>query len=378
MTDGRYEETFDLVGRSLTLRAAPGATVRLDCTGAAWTALHVRAGSLAPQGIEVDAAGTAVHAKDAELTLERCTLTAGGGPRSACGAATASPSAAARSAVPNRAWWWKALPAGWKTAKSVTSPGDGLVIGLGADPAVAGCTIAGCGYRGIYIYHYARPVIEGCDVSRTNGPGIAVAHRSVPTIRRTAVHDVTGAGISFGGDCTGLVEACRLENTEEPSIELAEGAAPSVIESASGIAAKGLDGLLTQLDGMVGLRGVKAEVRAVVDEIQVDEWRRNAGLAVGAVSHHLIFTGAPGTGKTTVARTYGSLLAELGVLTGGQFREVSRRDLVGQYIGHIAEKTSVVFEECLGGVLFIDEGTGTGSPPAEPDTRSAATRPTTL
>jgi SpoVK/Ycf46/Vps4 family AAA+-type ATPase len=178
----------------------------------------------------------------------------------------------------------------------------------------------------------------------------------VPTIRRTKVHDVAGAGMSFGPDCGGLVEACPLENTAEPALDLAEGATPTVLApSAAASAAEGLDGLLSRLDEMVGLQAVKAEVRAVVDEIQVDEWRRNAGLAVGTVSHHLIFTGAPGTGKTTVARTYGSLLRELGVLDGGQFREVSRRDLVGQYIGHTAEKTSVVFEECLGGVLFIDE-----------------------
>jgi SpoVK/Ycf46/Vps4 family AAA+-type ATPase len=106
---------------------------------------------------------------------------------------------------------------------------------------------------------------------------------------------------------------------------------------------------------MVGLAAVKSEVRALIDEIQVNEWRRNAGLSVGHASNHLIFTGAPGTGKTTVARLYGDLLKALGVLPGGKFKEVARRDLVGQYIGHTAEKTTAVFEDALGGVLFIDE-----------------------
>jgi SpoVK/Ycf46/Vps4 family AAA+-type ATPase len=106
---------------------------------------------------------------------------------------------------------------------------------------------------------------------------------------------------------------------------------------------------------MIGLAGVKAEVRALIDEIQVNEWRRGAGLNVGSVSHHLIFTGAPGTGKTSVARIYGQLLKALGALPHGKFREVARRDLVGQYIGHTAEKTTTLFEDAIGGVLFIDE-----------------------
>ncbi|WP_406631300.1 right-handed parallel beta-helix repeat-containing protein [Amycolatopsis sp. WGS_07] len=356
VADGTYAETFELVGRKLTLRAAAGATVKLDGSGADWTALSVRTGFLALHGIEVAGASSAVQADAAELILERCTLTASGGPAVSVRGSRRFHLSRCTISGAEQGVVVESSSGRIENCEIRDITGDGLVIGLGADPTVTGCTVAGCGYRGVYLYQYARPVIEGCDISRAAGPGIAVAHRSVPTIRRTTVHDVTGAGISFGADCAGLVEACRLENTAEPALGLAEGAVPTVVEPAPATAdAEGLDGLLAQLDGMVGLRGVKAEVRAVVDEIQVDEWRRNAGLAVGAVSHHLIFTGAPGTGKTTVARTYGRLLRELGVLSGGQFREVSRRDLVGQYIGHTAEKTSVVFEECLGGVLFIDE-----------------------
>jgi hypothetical protein len=231
--------------------------------------------------------------------------------------------------------------------------------------------IAGCGYRGVYIYQAARPTLERCEISGTIDAGISVAHGSAPVIRRTWVHGTRGVGMVFGRGCKGEVDACTVEETAQPGIMVEEGASPVITEAPAGrpgekVGVRTLDGvaqqdpekvekLLAELDSMIGLAGVKAEVRALIDEIQVNEWRRNAGLAVGAVSHHLIFAGAPGTGKTTVARVYGQLLQALGVLPHGKFKEVSRRDLVGQYIGHTAEKTNTVFEESLGGVLFIDE-----------------------
>ncbi|MFC6022194.1 right-handed parallel beta-helix repeat-containing protein [Plantactinospora solaniradicis] len=358
VADGSYPETFELLDRSLTVRAFDGATVLLDGSGGDWPVLDVRGGSLTLAGIDVRASVAALRVENANLTVERCRVSASVGP--AISLRGCPRFVVSRCTVSGSVQGIVVESSSGRiddtSVDDVAS--DGVVVGLGADPEIRNCTISGCGQRGIYVYQYARPLIEGCDISGTTGAGIEVAHQSRPTVRRTRVRDVLGVGIAFGPGCAGSVEECQLDNTAEPGILLAEGATPTVLEpvrrpSATGDA--GLDDLLTELDGMVGLAAVKAEVRALVDEIQVNEWRRKAGLPVGTLSHHLIFAGAPGTGKTTVARTYGKLLRALGVLARGQFREVSRRDLVGQYIGHTAEKTALVFEAAKGGVLFIDE-----------------------
>ena len=110
-----------------------------------------------------------------------------------------------------------------------------------------------------------------------------------------------------------------------------------------------------ELDELVGLAPVKEYVFGLADNIQVQQRRAAAGFKAASLSMHMIFTGNPGTGKTTIARLVARYLKAIGALKGGQLIEVGRGDLVGRYTGHTAPLTNSVIESALGGVLFIDE-----------------------
>jgi stage V sporulation protein K len=178
--------------------------------------------------------------------------------------------------------------------------------------------------------------------------GIVAADQNLSTKEMSAISEIASqiSSNSFG-EITEGGSVTKSKETNTTTFKKADGKGSENIESITDV--------LSELDSFTGMEGIKKDVRSLINLLKIQKQRENQGLSIVKPSLHMVFTGPPGTGKTTVARIMGRVFKALGVLENGHIVEVDRSGLVAGYVGQTAMKVDEIVQKSLNGILFIDE-----------------------